>query len=98
MELPFTFFDLYLGKGNQKIIYSGDKYLFRVMLVAGKKAITRKWLKTEVPKMEDWVEVMYNIYRMEKLTFLVRLESDKFRNFWSNWVDFVTPLRTDFIW
>ena len=43
-------------------------YIFRIMLVASKKAITRKWLKTEAPKREDWVEVMHNIYMMESLT------------------------------
>ena len=98
VELPFTFVVLYRGKGNQRITNSGDKYLFRTMLVAGKKAITRKWLKTEVPKMEDWVEVMHNIFIMEKLTFSIRLESDKFKILWNNWVDFVKPFRTDFIW
>lgn len=30
--------------------------MFRIMFVASRKAISRKW--TESPKMEDWVEVM----------------------------------------
>ena len=51
-------------------------YIFRIMLVASKKAITRKWLKTEAPKREDWVEVMHNIYMMESLTLsLVNLKN-----------------------
>ena len=61
-----------------------------------KKAITRKWLKTEAPQREDWVDVMHNIYMMERLTFSVRLETGKF-NLWKNWVEFVSPLRSDFI-
>ena len=58
--------------------------MYRIMLVAGNpnpnpKAITRKWLKTEGPKMKEWVEVIQNIYMME--TFSVRLESGQFKNF-----------------
>lgn len=39
--------------------------MFRIMLIASKKAITKKWLKTEVPKVEDWVDVIHNIYEGE---------------------------------
>ena len=67
------------------------------MLVAAKKAITRKWLKTDTPNIEDWIEVMLNIYRMEKLTFLSRLKTDTFNNYWENWVDFMSTLRRDFV-
>ena len=58
------------------------------MLVAAKKAITRKWLKTDAPKMEDWVEKMLNIYRKEKLTFSTRLKTETF--YWEIWVKFVS--------
>ena len=58
------------------------------MLVAAKKAITRKWLKTDAPKMEDWVEKMLNIYRMEKLIFSTRLKTETF--YWEIWVKFVS--------
>lgn len=71
--LPFTFEEIYLGKENKIITNSGDQYMLRIMLIASKKAITRKWLKTEVPKMDDWVKVMHNIYTVEKLTFAFRL-------------------------
>lgn len=93
IECPFTFDIFYLGKRNQGTTIPGEKYIFRIMLVAGKKAITRRWLKTDAPKMEDWIEVMHNIYMMERLTFSARLESDKFKNFCKNWVDFASPLR-----
>ena len=58
------------------------------MLVAAKKAITRKWLKTDAPKMEDWVEIILNIYRMEKLIFSTRLKTETF--YWEIWVKFVS--------
>lgn len=32
--------------------------MFRITSVASKKAITKQWLKMEVPKVEDWVKVV----------------------------------------
>lgn len=67
------------------------------MLVASKKAITTKWTKEEEPKREDWVEIKHSIYIMEKLTFSIRLASGKFKKYWKNRLDFISPLRSDFI-
>ena len=53
VHIPLTFEILYLGKENQEITWSGEKYLFRMMLVAAKKAITRKCFKIDASKMED---------------------------------------------
>lgn len=97
VKIPFSFEVLYLGMENQEITRSGDKYIFRIMLVAAKKAITKKGLKADAPNREDWVEVMFNIYRMEKLTFSTRLKTETFKNYWENWVNFVSPLRADFV-
>ena len=97
VHIPLKFEALYLGKDNPEITGSGGKYIFRIIQVAAKKAITRKWLKTDPPKMEDWVEKMLNIYRKEKLTFSTRLKTETFKNSWGNWVNFVSPLRADFV-
>lgn len=67
------------------------------MLIASKKAITRKWMKNEVPKVEDWVEVIHNIYVIEKLTFSVRLEEDRFKRIWESWIEYVKTIKSDFI-
>ena len=84
VKIPFSFEVLYLGKENQEITRSGDKYIYRIMLVAAKKAITKKWFKTDAPNREDWVEV-------------TRLKTETFKNYWENWVNFVSPLRADFV-
>lgn len=69
VEVPLTFEILYLRKMNIGLTRFGDKCMFRIMLIASKKA----------PKVEDWVDVIHNIlYMMEKLTFSSRLELDKF--------------------
>ena len=61
VDLPFTFEVFYLGKLDIAFTGTGDKYVFRIMSIASKKAITRKWWRTEVPKVEDWVEVIHSI-------------------------------------
>lgn len=82
VDIPLMFEVLYLGKVDIIFARFGDKHIFRIMLIASKKAITRKWLKTEAPKVEDWVEVIYDIYVMEKLTFYLRLEENRFKRIW----------------
>lgn len=47
----------------------------RIVLIASIKATTRKWLKTEVPKVKDRVDVKHDM--MEKLSFSFGLELDK---------------------
>jgi len=34
--------------------------MFKIMLLAGKKGIARKWLKVEAPRMENWVDVIHD--------------------------------------
>lgn len=38
VKFSYTLDILYLGKGNERIKNSGDKYIFRIMLVASKKS------------------------------------------------------------
>lgn len=97
VNLPLAFEVLYLGKLDMEFVGSGVKHMFRLMLIASKKAITRQWFKTEAPRVEDWVEVMHNIYVMEKLTFNLRLEQDRFKRIWENWIEYINPIRSDFI-
>lgn len=42
VNFPLSFKTVYLGKMNLVFTHFGDKYMFRVMLVASKKAITKE--------------------------------------------------------
>lgn len=71
--------------------------MFKIMLLAGKKGITRKWLKVDAPRKENWVDVMHDIYIMEKLTYTVRFEMDRFERLWNGFLEFIRPIRSDFV-
>ena len=36
---------------------------------ASRKAIKSKWLKWEKPTVDEWFDIIYNIFKMERITF-----------------------------
>lgn len=38
-----------------------DKKLIQNLLAAGKKAVTRKWLKPDPPTIDEWIEIIFQI-------------------------------------
>lgn len=95
-NLPFSFETFYLGLVEMKIRQNLNNRMFRYMLLAGKKAITRNWLKTEVPGRSTWLDIMHEIYVMEKLTFAIRLDVETCEKVWEGWLKFIKPIRSDF--
>ncbi|KAF7648205.1 hypothetical protein LDENG_00160300, partial [Lucifuga dentata] len=69
-----------------------DKYLVRIRLIGGKKALTRKQLQPE-----DWLKATYEIYVMERLTCSLKVQKDKFNEMWSKWIEYITPQRPDLV-
>ena len=53
-----------------------------ILLVASKKSVSRKWLKIEPPTIDEWIEVVYEIYVMEKISFSLKVENETFYNIW----------------
>ena len=66
-DISLDFKTLYLGNIPQSWL-KGDKHLINAMLVASKKAITRKWLLPEYPTIASWRDIVTEIYRMERIT------------------------------
>ncbi len=93
MDIPFKFEILYSGKIEWEFSATKGKYLFNIMMVAVKKCIARKWLKTEVPMIDEWMEIMYEILVMERMTFTLRLQQEKLIKYWGSWIDYRKPLR-----
>jgi len=60
-KMYLNFKIMYLGDLNGLKYTKRDKYLFGVLLVGGKKALTRKWLKRDKPTINEWMDIIYNI-------------------------------------
>lgn len=88
IKIPYHFKTFILGEIN---FLTGhlNKYLFGALISAGKKTITRHWLRPDPPTIEEWIVIVDEIYKMEKITFSLRLQMDKFTRSWSKWVSYV---------
>ncbi len=74
-----------------------DEYLFGILITAAKKALTRRWLLPEPPTVQEWIDIVNDIYIMEKITFCLRLQKNAFVKLWTKWVEYVKPLRPEFV-
>lgn len=83
-EIDHSFGTIYLGN-IQTDFNAQDKYLLKILLVASKKAITKKWLEEIPPTKDEWITIVDNMFEMEKLTFSLRLNMDKCYKNWSKW-------------
>lgn len=63
------------------------------MLTASKKVITWKWMSNKPPTLEEWIELIQDVAQMEKLTFALRIDHDKFEECWKPWKDFINTLK-----
>lgn len=95
LVFPFTFETLYLSNISTDKLDWKDKKLLYILLAASKKALMRRWLKPE-PTTEDWINIVQEIYTMEKLFFSLKVQRDTFYRIWSKWTEYVKPVRSDF--
>ena len=96
-DIQFKFETLYLGAITSENISSNVKYLFRILSAASRKAITRRWLKPGKPTMEEWIDIIYDMFMMERITFALRLQQGTFLKRWERWIMYVTPIRPSFV-
>lgn len=95
VQITNDFINLYLGLVST-LDRRGDIKLLQALLAASKKSITRKWLNSTPPTLDDWFGTIKDIYKMEKLTYCLRTEKDKFDHIWNKWINFISPIRNDF--
>ena len=76
-----------LPEGNVRV---KDQYLTKILLVAAKKSITRKWGKVNPPTQEQWLETVEEIFIMEKMTHRLRLQETQMDDKWEKWTLFRT--------
>lgn len=94
-EVECSFNTVYLGN-IPTTFNTQDKYLLKILLVASKKAITKKWLNKNPPTKEEWITIVKGVFEMERLTFSLRLCTDKFYKYWSKWLVYAKVDTTSF--
>lgn len=95
IKFDINFVNLYLGLVAGSV-RGGDTKLLQALLAASKKSITRKWLNPTPPTLEDWFNVVFKIFKMERLTFFLKIRKDKFYKIWNEWISFVSPTHPEF--
>ena len=88
-RIPQTCLILYLGH-MEGSVHVGDQYLIKILLAAGKKAITKNWLKEETPSYRQWVHIIGDILIMEKITYKLKVMEDTFLKGWEKWLRYIT--------
>uniref|UniRef100_A0AAR2JPC0 Uncharacterized protein n=1 Tax=Pygocentrus nattereri TaxID=42514 RepID=A0AAR2JPC0_PYGNA len=53
------------------------------LLTVGLKCITIKWMNPDPPTYNLWIQKVWDIYQMEQITYLVRIQKDIFIKIWS---------------
>ena len=97
VNIPLKCETLFLGNILFETWNIKDKKLLAILLAASKKCVTRKWLKVDPPTIDEWIEIVYEIYVMEKISYSLKVEKDIFYKTWSKWTEHVKPARSDFI-
>ena len=59
------------------------KYLLNVLLTAALKSITIRWLKSDPPTYNIWIQKVWDLYQMEQITYTLRLQRPIFAGRWS---------------
>lgn len=96
-NITFTWEELLFGYIRSANVNVKRKCLFGMLSMAARKAITKKWLKPDIPSIEEWYDIVYEVYVMERITFSMRLQQTKFEDIWKPWKVYVSLRRPSFV-
>lgn len=80
----------YLGLIPVDVIGKEDIYLFKILSLAAKKAITRSWLRADPPGLNHWLDIVEEIRSMEQMTYSLRVKTELYAVRWTKWLLYVT--------
>ena len=55
----------------------------------------KKWLKREAPSVDEWFDIVYSIFVMERVTFNLRKQKKVFIENWQKWIAYVSTIRLE---
>ncbi|KAF7670044.1 hypothetical protein LDENG_00079530, partial [Lucifuga dentata] len=87
-NVPLNISILYFCNFSEEHVQAKDKYLVKILTVACKKAITKKWNKADPPNLDQWLQIVEEIYWMEKLTHIMRLQKTQMEEKWKKWMSY----------
>ena len=96
VNIPFTIDAIYMGDIQFDGWRNNDKKLVQILLAGSKKLITRNWLKPHLPTIDEWIDMIYEIYVTERLSYSLKVQKDRFYIIWSKWTEYIKPIRMDF--
>ena len=87
-EVPNSCIVLYFGNMAGNIVARTDRYLFKILIAACKKAITKRWYKPGPPTRDEWLKIVSEMYVMEQLTHRLRVQAEQCEEKWVKWTLF----------
>ena len=88
-EVPNSCIVLYFGNMAGNIVARTDRYLFKILIAACKKAITKRWYKPGPPTRDEWLKIVSEMYVMEQLTHRLRVQTEQCEEKWVKWICFI---------
>ena len=72
-EISFKWDELLFGLVRSDSLSVKNKHLIGILSLAARKAITKKWLNPDIPSVDEWYDIIYEVFVMERITNSLRL-------------------------
>lgn len=72
--LLFNFKKTFFGPLTSEKVSSHYNHVFQILSAACRKAINRQWHKAQTPTVNEWLDIVDEIFMMERITFNLTLE------------------------